>query len=157
MVLDEVFNLLVEGVEDTEVCGDNGGFVAITACEVLRGDDCYAMGRALNEYNLAVVVGEVGVFDDLCEKSPQTKCLLCGFEIQKQVDRVHIAAFGNKIQSPQKLFRNGKRGLPNGALAYLREYPFNDVSHLQCVGEITLRLVRLQGLKIVFYLYTAFH
>lgn len=70
VVLDKVFNLAVKRVEDRGVGGYDGGLVAVTAGEVLRGDDCYGHCSGLNQNNLAMVVGEVGVFDDLREECP---------------------------------------------------------------------------------------
>lgn len=70
VVLDKVFNLAVKRVEDRWVGGNNGGLVAITACQVLRGDYCDRHFVGAYQNNLAVVVCEVGVLDDLREKSP---------------------------------------------------------------------------------------
>lgn len=58
MISYEVSDLGVESVENLGVSGDEGGFVAITSGEVLRGDDTYLFsGLRLNEKNLRVVVG----------------------------------------------------------------------------------------------------
>ncbi len=145
VVTDKVFNLLVQGVEDCRVGGDDGGLVAVTAREVLRGDDCDRGRSGPNQNHLAVVVGEVGMLNDLRDERPQTERFLRGFEIEHEVDSFYIARFGDEVEPAQKLLGNRERGLPNGAFANLRKHPFDNIRHLQRVGQIALRLVRLQG------------
>lgn len=70
VVTDQVFYLLVERMEDLVVGGYDGGLMAVTAGEVLRGNDSDGHCSGLNKDNLAVVVGEVGVLDDLREECP---------------------------------------------------------------------------------------
>ena len=57
-------------MEDFGVGGYDGRLMAVTAGEVLRGDYCHGHCSGLNKDNLAVVVCEVGVFDDLREECP---------------------------------------------------------------------------------------
>lgn len=69
-----------------------------------------------------------------------------GFEIQQQVDSVHVAGFRDKVEPAEELLGDGEGGLPNGAFADLRKHPLYYIRNLQRVGQVTLRLIRLQGL-----------
>ena len=57
-------------MEDRGVGGYDGGLMAVTAGEVLRGDYRDGHCSGLNKDDLTMVVGEVGVFDDLREECP---------------------------------------------------------------------------------------
>ena len=81
----------MEGSKDRCIRSDDGGFVTITTGEVLRGNDRDRLtGLAPYQYNLRVVIGEIGVLDDAREERPKAKRLLRSLEIKDEVDSVHL-------------------------------------------------------------------
>ena len=91
MVVHDIGKGSMEGSEDVFIGGDDGGLVTITTGEVLRSDDRDRLtGLAPYQYNLRVVIGEIGVLDDAREEWPEAKRLLRSLEIKDEVDSVHL-------------------------------------------------------------------
>lgn len=82
-MVDEILYLSVEGVEDEWVGAYYGGLVAIASGEVLGGDDTdFVTGLGEDEEDLGMVVGQVGIGDDLVDEDPEIQCFLGGLEVQ---------------------------------------------------------------------------
>ena len=91
MVVHDIGKRSMEGSEDVLIGGDDGGLVTITTGQVLRGDDRDRLtGLAPYQYNLRVVIGEIGVLDDAREEWPEAERLLRSLEIKDEVDSVHL-------------------------------------------------------------------
>ena len=91
MVVHDIGKGSMEGSEDVFIGGDDGGLVTITTGEVLRSNDRDRLtGLAPYQYNLRVVIGEIGVLDDAREEWPEAKRLLRSLEIKDEVDSVHL-------------------------------------------------------------------
>ena len=91
MVVHDIGKGSMEGSEDVFIGGDDGGLVTITTGQVLRSDDRDRLtGLAPYQYNLRVVIGEIGVLDDAREEWPEAKRLLRSLEIKDEVDGIHF-------------------------------------------------------------------
>ena len=140
---------------------DSYRFPRVRFCDVMMATESGATAfffcsDGLDEYHFAVVVGKVRMLDDLRDESPQAERFLRGFEIEHEMYAVHISRLGDKVQPSEELLRDGEGRLPNGTPAYLCKSPFDNIRHLECVSQITLRLFRCQGFQIVFYGYAPF-
>ena len=87
MVLNKIFHVRQEGLKNLWVGRDNGRLHAVTSRQVLRGYNghCIAIYRT-NKDNLGMVVGKVGVLNDLREESPKTESFVCRLEIEHKSD-----------------------------------------------------------------------
>lgn len=71
VISNEVINLGVEIFKYFGVSGDEGGLMAVTSREILRGDDTNLFTRLrLHEKNFRMVVGKVGALHRLCDERP---------------------------------------------------------------------------------------
>ena len=71
MVGDDILQGAVESVKDVGVGWDNSRLHTITSCEVLRGNDRHFLTRfRLDEDNLGMVIGQIGMLNDFREERP---------------------------------------------------------------------------------------
>jgi len=104
-----------------------------------------------------MIVGQIGVLNDLREESPEPKRLVGGFEIQHKTDGFDASGLGYEVEASEKLLGNGEGCLPNRRFADLVEYPFNHIGYLERVSQITLERRSRQRLQVIVYLYSSFH
>ena len=158
MILDKIFHVGEEGLKYIRIGCNNGGFHTVASCQVLRGNDgnSIALDRA-NKYDLGMIVGKIGMLNNLREESPETERFVCRLKIEHKSDRFDFARFRYKIQATKKLLGNRERGLPNSRFADLVEYPFNHIGDLERVREITLQRCSCKGLQVIVYCNTSFH
>lgn len=92
MIVNKLFKLRHQGIEDEFISTDNSGFRTVTAGQVLRGDDRYLLpGKTLNEQDLRVVVGKIYVLHDLFKELPQVNSLVCRLTVKQDGDGVDLA------------------------------------------------------------------
>ena len=71
MVLYKIHDGRMKRVEDVGRGGYERGLMAVSSCEVLRGDDTNLFsGLCLHEKDLRVVVSEIGAFHRLRDERP---------------------------------------------------------------------------------------
>ena len=127
---------------DLRVGGDDGGLMAIASSKVLRGDNRHLerVGIALDEDKLAVVIHEEDLVNGLHQERPQAQRLVGGFKVKQQLYVLDLAIAAQEVKAAHELLRDGERCLPNGVgWIQLPEAPFDDISHLQRIGQIGLQ------------------
>lgn len=72
MVLYKIHDGRMKSVEDVGRSGDERGLVAVTSCQVLRGNDTnHFPGLRLYEKDFRVIVSKVGALHRLCDERPE--------------------------------------------------------------------------------------
>ena len=80
----------MQPVEDSLVCGDKGGLVAVTASEVLRSNNADRIAFfGTYQQNLAVVVGKISALDNLGDKRPEFERLVGSLVVEYKIDARH--------------------------------------------------------------------
>ena len=71
MVLYKIHDGRMKSIEDVGRSGDERGLMAVTSCEVLRGNNTNQFtGFRLHEKDFGMVVSEIGALHRLCDERP---------------------------------------------------------------------------------------
>ena len=71
MVLYKIHDGRMKSIENVGRSGDEGGLMAVTSCEVLRGNNTNQFtGFRLHEKDFGMVVSEIGALHRLCDERP---------------------------------------------------------------------------------------
>lgn len=140
MVGDNVLHLTKEDGKDSFLCGDDSTLMTVSSSEVLAGDYCRTSSVArLDEQDLAVVIGKIGLVDNLDDEGPQLECFVGCLQVKDQMEVADFTAATDKVQATQKLLADGEGCLPHLTLAILLKNPLKHIGNLDGVGEICLR------------------
>lgn len=140
MVCDKVVDLRMEISKNLRRGRDESGLVAVAASEVLRGDNRDGIsGLGFYQQNLAVIVREIGSLDNLGDERPEFERLVRGLMVENKVDACNFFVLSDEKEPSQKFLGDRERSLPNLGYAYLRQYPFEDVGHLDGITQIRLK------------------
>lgn len=139
MVLYHLFNSRLQGAEQGLVGGYECGFKTVAPGKILRSNHRDGVsGLGFDKKNLAVVIGKVGILNDLRNKSPQRESLVGCLMVEYQRKSGYSSGFFDKEKSAQELLRDGKRRLPYLRSTNLPENPFQNIGNLYGVVEINL-------------------
>lgn len=92
MIVNKLFKLRHQGIEDKLISTDYSGFRTVSACQVLRGYDRNLLpGKTLNEQDLRVVVCKINILHDLFKELPQVNSLVCRLTVKQDGDGINLA------------------------------------------------------------------
>lgn len=148
----------MKSIENGSVCRDKCRLCPISTRKILRGNDGDGIaGIGFNEQYLTVVVSEVCILNNLRDKRPKFESLVCGLVVKDQAKTFDFAGLFNKEKPTNKLFRYGERRLPHFRRADLFEDPFQHISDLHHIREISLVRVISQWSQNAVYVGISFH
>ena len=130
---------LQELIENGWLRRDNVRLVAVASGKILRCDDTHLVPLlGLNEQYLGMVVCEMGGRNHLFNKAPQMQRLICGLEVQYQVNSRSRTATSDEVQTAQELLADGEGCLPDLRCPHLFQHPFENIRNLHLISKSRL-------------------
>lgn len=97
MVSDKVVDLRMEICENLRRGRDESGLVAVTASEVLRGDDADRVAAlGFHQQNLAVIVSKICPLNNLGDERPKFERLVGSLVVEHKVNPAHALILCDK-------------------------------------------------------------
>ena len=86
MICDKVVDLGMEICKNLRRSGDKRRLVAVATGKVLRSNDADRIASlGFHQQNLAMVVGKIGAFNNLCDERPKFERLVGSLVVEHQI------------------------------------------------------------------------